>query len=54
MKARPPTFVLMASRGNHMPEQYKRYLVNGIREAFDMTGVPIRLYVRQPKNPYAK
>ena len=54
VKARPPTFVLMASRGNHMPEQYKRYLINGIREAFDMTGVPIRLFVRQPKNPFAK
>ena len=53
IKARPPTFVLMASRGNHMPEQYKRYLVNGIREAFDLPGVPIRLYVRQPANPYA-
>ena len=54
LKARPPTFVLMASRGDQMPEQYKRYLVNGIREAFDMQGVPIRLMVRQPKNnPYA-
>ena len=53
IKARPPTFVLMASRGNQMPEQYKRYLVNGIREAFDLPGVPIRLYVRQPANPYA-
>lgn len=53
IKARPPTFVLMASRGNHMPEQYKRYLINGIREAFDLPGVPIRLYVRQPANPYA-
>ncbi|MCI4645094.1 MAG: ribosome biogenesis GTPase Der [Hyphomonadaceae bacterium] len=54
VKSRPPTFVLMASRGNHMPEQYKRYLINGLREAFDLTGVPIRLYVRQPKNPFAK
>lgn len=53
MKARPPTFVLIASRGEHMPEQYKRYLVNGIREAFDMKGVPIRLFVRQGNNPYA-
>lgn len=53
IKARPPTFVLMASRGDKMPEQYKRYLVNGIRDAFDMTGVPIRLYVRKPNNPYA-
>ncbi len=53
MKARPPSFVLIASRGEHMPEQYKRYLVNGIREAFDMRGVPIRLVVRQGANPYA-
>ena len=53
VKARPPTFVLMASRGLQMPEQYKRYLINGLREAFDMQGVPIRLHVRQPKNPFA-
>lgn len=53
MKSRPPTFVLIASRGEHMPEQYKRFLVNGIRDAFDMKGVPIRLFVRQGANPYA-
>lgn len=53
IKTRPPTFVLMANRGEHMPESYKRYLVNGLREAFDLPGVPIRLYVRQGKNPYA-
>ncbi len=53
IKARPPTFVLMANRGEHMPEAYKRYLVNGLREAFDLPGVPIRLIVRQGANPYA-
>ena len=53
MKARPPTFVLIASRGDQMPEQYKRFLVNGIRDSFDMPGVPIRLFVRQGANPYA-
>lgn len=53
IKARPPTFVLMASRGDQMPEQYKRYLVNNLREAFDLPGVPIRLIVRQGANPYA-
>lgn len=53
MKSRPPTFVLIASRGDQMPEQYKRYLINGIREAFDMWGVPIRLFVRQGANPFA-
>ena len=54
IKNRPPTFVLMANRGEHMPEAYKRYLINGLREAFDLPGVPIRLFVRQGKNPYAK
>ncbi|MEM1086497.1 MAG: ribosome biogenesis GTPase Der [Pseudomonadota bacterium] len=53
IKARPPTFVLMASRGKQMPETYKRYLVNGLREAFDLAGVPIRLILRQGANPYA-
>ena len=53
IKARPPTFVLMASRGDQMPEQYKRYLVNGLREAFELPGIPLRLIVRQGANPYA-
>lgn len=53
MKTRPPTFVLMASRANEMPETYKRYLLNELREAFDLPGVPIRLVLRQGKNPFA-
>jgi GTP-binding protein len=52
-KGRPPTFVLMCSRGYALPESYKRYLVNGIREAFEMPGIPIRLIVKSGKNPYA-
>ena len=53
MKSRPPTFVLIASRGDQMPETYKRYLINELRSDFDLHGVPIRLFVRQGKNPYA-
>lgn len=53
IKARPPTFVLMASRGEQTPEQYRRYLVNALREAFEMPGIPIRLIIRQGANPYA-
>ncbi|MEO0981673.1 MAG: ribosome biogenesis GTPase Der [Pseudomonadota bacterium] len=52
-KTRPPTFVLIASRGDQMPEAYKRYLTNGICEAFEMRGAPIRLIVRRGANPYA-
>jgi GTP-binding protein len=53
IKARPPTFVLMSSRAAKIPETYKRYLVSGIREAFGMQGLPVRLHIRQNRNPYA-
>ena len=51
-KTRPPTFVVFSSRGNSLPEDYRRYLVNGIRESFGLPGIPIRLLVRQGNNPY--
>ncbi|NWG53901.1 MAG: ribosome biogenesis GTPase Der [Hydrogenophilaceae bacterium] len=54
LKARPPTFVLVSSRAAQMPESYKRYLVNGLREAFGLGATPIRLHVRAGKNPYAE
>ena len=52
IKARPPTFVLNCSRADQMPEQYRRYLVNSIRESFDLPGVPIRITVKSGVNPY--
>jgi GTP-binding protein len=54
IKSRPPTFVLLASRAESLPDAYSRYLVNGLRESFDLPGVPIRLDVRQGANPYAE
>lgn len=53
-KTRPPTFVLKCSRATKLPESYKRYLVNGLREDFDLKGVPIRLFVKSDDNPYDK
>jgi len=53
IKARPPTFVLICSRAEDMPESYKRYLVNGLRDAFDLHKAPLRLLVRPGKNPFA-
>jgi GTPase len=52
-KSRPPTFVLFSSRAAALPETYRRYLINGIREAFDLPGTPIRLTLRAKANPYA-
>ena len=54
IKTRPPTFVIKCSRENAVPESYKRYLINGLREDFDLPGVPLRLYVRGGDNPYVK
>ena len=52
-KARPPTFIIFGTRAELLPEDYQRYLVNGLREHFDMPGTPIRLQMRGTKNPYA-
>ncbi len=53
-KTRPPTFVAQCTRADDVPASYKRYLVNSIREAFDIPAVPIRLILKKPDNPYAK
>lgn len=53
-KTRPPGFVVMCSHPDKLPASYSRYLVNGLRETFDMPGTPIRLTMRGQgdKNPY--
>jgi GTP-binding protein len=53
-KARPPTFVVFGTRAEQLPEDYQRYLVNGLRESFDLPGVPIRLQLRGTSNPFAE
>jgi GTPase len=53
-KARPPTFVAFGTRAERLPEDYQRYLVNSLREAFDLPGTPIRLQLRGTKNPYVE
>jgi GTPase len=52
-KGRPPTFVLFCTRADAVPDAYKRYLVNSLREAFELPGTPIRLTLREKANPFA-
>lgn len=52
-KTRPPGFVVSCSRPDAMPQSYVRYLVNSLRDAFDMPGVPIRMALRTSDNPFA-
>ncbi len=54
VKTRPPGFVIMCSHPEKLPDSYTRYLVNGLRDAFDMPGTPIRVTLRSQsdQNPY--
>jgi GTP-binding protein len=53
-KARPPTFIAFGTRAEKLPEDYQRYLVNSLRETFELPGTPIRLQLRGTKNPYVE
>jgi GTP-binding protein len=52
-KARPPSFVLFCSRADAVPESYLRYLVNSLREFFELPGTPVRITLREKVNPFA-
>ena len=52
-KARPPSFVLFCSRADAVPESYLRYLVNSMREQFQLPGTPVRIALREKANPFA-
>lgn len=54
VKARPPTFSAFVSQAAELPDAYARYLIGGLRDEFGLIGVPIRINLRQPKNPYVK
>ena len=53
VKTRPPTFVIKATRADDVPDSYRRYLVNSLREAFEIPAVPVRLLLERPGNPFA-
>ncbi len=51
---RPPTFTLFVNNQKDLPDSYKRYLVNSLRDDLCLPGVPIRLLIRSSANPYAE
>jgi len=51
-KSRPPSFVVFCTRADAVPDAYKRYLLNSLRETFDLPGTPIRLALREKNNPF--
>ena len=42
-----PSFVFYANLPQYVKEPYKRFLENKIREKWDFTGTPIRIFIRQ-------
>lgn len=53
-KSRPPTFIVFCSQPEALPTSYTRYLVNDLRDTFDIPAVPIRLHLRKGENPYVQ
>ncbi|HZB61030.1 MAG TPA: ribosome biogenesis GTPase Der [Microvirga sp.] len=54
VKSRPPHFAVFGNQLDALPKSYTRYLVNGLREAFELPGTPIRISLRTGQNPYDK
>ncbi|MET0742294.1 MAG: ribosome biogenesis GTPase Der, partial [Microvirga sp.] len=54
VKARPPHFAVFGNQLDALPKSYSRYLVNNLRESFDLPGVPIRISLRTGDNPFDK
>ncbi len=52
-KIRPPTYMISVSQPEELGDDYLRFLVNRLREDFSMPGVPIRVTMRKPDNPFA-
>lgn len=51
-RTRPPTFIIFGNRTAELPESYNRYLINSLREDLGLEGLPIRLNLRQSRNPF--
>ena len=52
LRARPPYFILFGNQLDALPTSYERFLVNGLRQNFDLPGVPIRISKKNSDNPF--
>jgi len=48
----PPVIVIHGNQTKHVPEAYRRYLINRFRKVFRLKGTPVRLSFRTGDNPY--
>jgi len=48
----PPVIVIHGNQTEHLPEAYRRYLVNRFRKVFKLDGTPVRLSLKTGENPF--
>ena len=53
IKKRPPTFAVFTNHIKPLEGAYERYLMNSLREYFDLKLTPVRLVLRKSDNPFA-
>ena len=51
---RPPTFLFFTNLDKATSKTYQRYMLNSLRDSFQLDGVPIRILFKKGKNPYTK
>jgi GTP-binding protein len=51
VRVRPPTFQIWANTPEGVPEAYRRYLVNRLRETYGFEGTPIRMHIKRKRRP---
>ena len=42
-----PSFAFFCNLPQYIPDSYKRFLENKLREKYNLTGVPIRIFFRK-------
>lgn len=48
----PPRIIIHGNQTGRVPDTYRRYLINGFRDRFDLWGTPLELNFRTSDNPY--
>lgn len=47
---RPPAFIAFANQPNGVGPSYRRFLIRQIKDAFDLQGIPIRIFCMKSRN----
>jgi GTPase len=54
VKTSPPTFILFTNRSKSVPENFKKYLKNGLREHFELCNTPVHIIFRTDEENKAR